>query len=121
MTLKLMEKFGLAAGILCISSAATAQSLPPLLANLSVTSGEELVERALSDRIASTFPKDIRSDTLAKILDLDGFEVTTRGDGVIAKVTDYAFPCITSYSVTWTAADDGQVDDLTTDVSKKCV
>lgn len=106
------------ATLFCPQSAA--QSLPPVLTNLSATPDDSFIDHAFLDRIKSTYPRDIGSITLGKLLDLDGFDIESTSSGLKASLAEYKFPCITSYIVTWTTAPSGQAELIAAHVSHKC-
>lgn len=99
---------------------ATAKDMPRILVNFPATE-DKTIQKAFSDRIRASFPKDIRTSTLTALLEMDGFTISRIGIKHIAQFTDADFPCITDYSLTWDENERGHVAGLQIAMSHKCV
>jgi len=99
---------------------ATAETLPPIFANLPASENEDANTKAMEHRVRAAFPRDIGSGTLAKLMELDGFEVDETDDGVRASFQEAEFPCITDYVVIWAESEIGAVADLNVERHQKC-
>jgi hypothetical protein len=99
---------------------ATAEAVPPLLANFPVTQNED-VKQAFAEQVRASFPRDIRSSTLSALLEMDGFSVKPTDAGYAASFMQTKFPCITDYVLTWREGSAGRVSDLDIQMRRKCV